>query len=203
MADAAYYREYRKRKKAEAANPSTRPKAPRRVGRQSKSAAISENFNPTKIIKPTKADLKKAGAIPRKKSEKEAFDMLADMRHVYSEVGGREKLEQMVMGDDKMFVGLAKDLMKVETALLTASIRKNDTGGGAGGQTVFVVLKGLEDEKRLSVQSGVVDLEQVQQALNPDTQRRTRNIIGASEARKAPTQLTGRGEQEDGDPFAD
>jgi hypothetical protein len=102
---------------------------------------------------------------------KSAYEMLQDMRHVYKKVKGRDKLEKMINSDDRQFVFMVKELMKIEVALLTAKIRQKEDPQQQGNQTVFVVLKGLEDEKRFeteSVKAGSVDLKQISQVLNPD-----------------------------------
>lgn len=98
-----------------------------------------------------------------------AYQMLKDMRWVYREVKGRKKLKDL-MTEDKQFVTLAKELMKVETALLTARIRTKQAGKqGTGRQSFFVVLKGLETEKPIlaAMNAGAIDLKQISNALNP------------------------------------
>ena len=108
--------------------------------------------------------------------KKDVKQMLQDMRWVYREVKGRKKLKDL-MADDKQFVNLAKELMRVETALLTAEIRTKQEGkSGNGRQSFFVVLKGLEEEKPLmnamTSTSGVIDYKQISNAINPQSMTR-------------------------------
>lgn len=105
--------------------------------------------------------------------EKSAHQMLADMRWVYRKVHGRKKLKELVEGDDKQFVSMVKELMKIEAALMTAKIRKDgdvgSNGGGVGQQNFFVVLKGLEEGlKNAVVIDKSVDMKQITRAMNPD-----------------------------------
>jgi hypothetical protein len=110
--------------------------------------------------------------------EKSAYRMLKHLRYAYKNSRnaegkkGRERLVALMEADSdfKFFV---KELMKIEAALLAAKIRKegDGAGGGAGQQNFFVVLKGLEDEKKLiAAGSGdkTVDLKQITKAMNPD-----------------------------------
>jgi len=93
--------------------------------------------------------------------------MLADMRHVYKKLKGREKLEKL-MKSDREFLFMIKELMKIESAQLTAKIRAKE-GPEQDNRMVFVVLKGLEEEKKfLDVTDKDVDLKQISSALNPD-----------------------------------
>jgi hypothetical protein len=103
--------------------------------------------------------------------EKSAYQMLQDMRWVYRTLKGRDKLKALVKGDDKQFVFMVKELMRIETALLSAKIRAKETPGDGGNRTVFVVLKGLEEEKpmmKLLSDSKDVDMQQVARAIKPD-----------------------------------
>jgi hypothetical protein len=106
---------------------------------------------------------------------KSAYQMLQDMRWVYRNVSGRKKLKDM-MGDDKQFQFLVKELMKIETALMSAKVKAQATQeGNANG--FFVIIKGLEDDKaaiarlagerKLAGQS-TIDLNQIEHALNPE-----------------------------------
>lgn len=88
------------------------------------------------------------------KETQDAQRMLQDMLWVYGQVNGREKLLKMVQADktNKEFVFVAKELIKVQTALLTAQIRAKSEGAIGGNKVVFVVLKGLGDtEERIGV----------------------------------------------------
>jgi hypothetical protein len=71
--------------------------------------------------------------------------MLSDMRWVYSQVDGRQKLLDMVKDDNKQFAFMIKELIRFETAVA----EKQAGNQGAGGGGFFVVIKGLEDENRL------------------------------------------------------
>ena len=78
------------------------------------------------------------------------------------------------MDDDKEFKFMVKELLKIEASLMAAKIRKEgDTESpGSRQQNFFVVLKGLEEEKKLLSDAGVVDktvdMKQIQRAINPD-----------------------------------
>ena len=102
---------------------------------------------------------------------KSAYQMLQDMRWVYRNVQGRRKLKELVSGDDKQFVFMVKELMKIEASLMAARIRKNEEPKQSGQQNFFVVLKGLEDEKKylnVGKMDKTVDMKQIQKAINPD-----------------------------------
>jgi hypothetical protein len=101
---------------------------------------------------------------------KSAYKMLQDMRWVYRNVSGRRKLKELVEGDDKQFVFMVKELMRIEAALLSAKIRKTgEEGDGKVNQNFFVVLKGLEEDKKvLDLVSKDIDLKQISRATNPD-----------------------------------
>jgi len=104
--------------------------------------------------------------------EKSAYEMLQDMRWVYKKVKGREKLRDLIEGDDKEFKFMVKELLKIEASLLTAKIRSKDDPTAPANQMVFVVLKGLEDEKKITSQmdkgKGAIDMKQITHAINPD-----------------------------------
>ena len=106
----------------------------------------------------------------RKKDEQEdersTHQMLKDLRWVYRNVKGRTKLKEL-MEDDKQFVFLIKELVKIETQIMAAKIRNEDPGGSS--QTVFVVLKGLDDEKKFNI---TVDVPKIDQILNPELDQR-------------------------------
>ncbi len=109
--------------------------------------------------------------------EKSAQQMLQHLRYAYrNAVGptgkkGRARLVEL-MENDGEFKFAVKELMKIESSLLAAKIRKADDGrGGVGQQNFFVVLKGLEDEKKYLGAGRVdktVDMKQIQRAINPD-----------------------------------
>ncbi len=99
-----------------------------------------------------------------------AYQMLQDMRWVYRNVKGRTKLKQMVLDDDKQFVFMVKELMKIESALMSARVKKEEVSG-ANQQNFFVVLKGLDDDKKIlesTQMENTIDMKQITRALNPD-----------------------------------
>lgn len=107
---------------------------------------------------------------PSKEDEQSAYQMLQDMRYVYKKVDGRMKLKNLIASDDRQFVFMVKELMKIEAQLMSAKIRaKEDLNGGAQ-QTVFVVLKGLEDmPKVLDVTpDDDIDHRQIAAAMTPE-----------------------------------
>ena len=104
--------------------------------------------------------------------------MFQDMRAIYKKLKGRDRLEKWAK-DDKNFLILAKELMKQESVLLAAKIRKGEGEGPNGqSQSFFVVLKGLEEEKELAEKfdDKTVDMKQVKHVLEPEA--------GAYEAEK-------------------
>lgn len=103
---------------------------------------------------------------------KAAYQMLQDMRWVYRKVKGRTKLKKLIDGDDKQFVVMVKELMKIEASLMAAKARTKDDGGGASQQTVFVILKGL-DAIPIDVSDADVDMKQVSRAISPDGEEMT------------------------------
>ena len=104
-----------------------------------------------------------------------AFQMLRDMRDAYKSVNGKKKLMELV-ANDKDFSSMVKELLKVESAILSAKMKEKDNGIGSGSAAVFVIIKGLEDEKRvkeaIKLTDTGVDLEQVMNALNPNAEKR-------------------------------
>jgi hypothetical protein len=124
--------------------------------------AFAETIPATKQPNPSKPDAADENDV------KAAYQMLQDMRYVYKKVGGKAKLLKLMEEDDKQFVFMVKELMKIESNLMTAKSKENDNG--SKGQMVFVVLKGLEDEIKLNTMMGPkdVDIKQITDALNPD-----------------------------------
>ena len=102
--------------------------------------------------------------------EQSAYQMLLDMRYVYKKVDCRKKLKTLIASDDKQFVFMVKELMKIEAQLMSAKIRAKEDLNGGGQQTVFVVLKGLEDmPKVLDVTPEEnIDQRQIAAALTPE-----------------------------------
>jgi len=150
----------------------------RKPGRKAKDVSITDGFNPEKKLTPQEKraikQQKELLAAARKKvkemkaqksgsdddpddddgknpsSENDAYQMLEDMRWVYRRVGGREKLRKFIKKNDKAFELMVKELMKIESAMKQAQIKKDGGGpGGSGNQSVFVVLKGLEEEQKV------------------------------------------------------
>jgi len=139
----------------------------RKPGRKPKDSTITDGFNQEpKLTAAQKRQLalqKKLIAEAKKKkraesedpddlidddSSESAYQMLMDMRYVYKKVGGRKKLEKFIKKNDKAYELMVKELMKIESSMKQAAIKKSDGPGGDGKQNVFVVLKGLEEEQR-------------------------------------------------------
>ena len=102
--------------------------------------------------------------------EQSAYQMLQDMRFVYRKVKGRKKLAELIATDDKQFVFMVKELMKIEAQLMSAKIRAREDLSGTAQQTVFVVLKGLEDVPTILDITGEssIDHRQIASALTPE-----------------------------------
>jgi hypothetical protein len=126
---------------------------------------------------------------------KSAYQMLQDMRWVYRNVRGRKKLKDMVDADDKQFLFMVKELMKIETSLLSAKIRTKEDNTVGGQQTVFVVLKGLDAPMQKVVDMSVpVEerkyIERAQRMVNPDMEFKDETVEVDSTG--APEMLLGR-----------
>jgi NurA-like 5'-3' nuclease len=158
-------REYRSRKK--------------QGGRVPKDVEITDGFNPLKIDDPlSRAEKKELNAV-LKDAENDASlsgvsRMLEDLRYGYQySVGptgkkGKQRLEELMQSDSE-FKFAVRELLKIEGALLAAKIRKEGDNSGATQQNVFVVLKGLdEDKKYIEMFDKTVDLKQISRATNPD-----------------------------------
>jgi predicted RNase H-like nuclease (RuvC/YqgF family) len=109
--------------------------------------------------------------VNEEEAARSAYQMLEDMRYVYRNAGGRAKLMKLMKADDKQFVFMVKELMKIEATLLATKIKTKGEGGKTDG-AVFVVLKGLNDEKVDSLKIITVDGEkvnvgQIRDAMNP------------------------------------
>jgi len=106
--------------------------------------------------------------------EKSAYQMLQDLRYGYRNSvgpGGKKGKQRLVelMESDTEFKFVVKELMKIESALMAAKARKNEEPGGVGQQNFFVILKGLEDEKKfLGPVDKTVDMKQISKAINPE-----------------------------------
>jgi len=108
-----------------------------------------------------------AGLLRAELGEKEgdsAHNMLVDMRWAYKKVKGRKKLKELIETDDKQFVVMVKELMRLESLVLAAKLRRE--GDGQGTQAVFVVLKGL-DQAEVGEESDVIDVNQIRGAISP------------------------------------
>jgi hypothetical protein len=106
-----------------------------------------------------------------------AYQMLEDMRWVYKNASvdgktGRKRLQKL-MESDREFMTMVKELMKIESALLSARIRKEGDGGLGGGQGFFVILKGLESDNDVlkNAGDGTIDMKQVAHVLDPSAGR--------------------------------
>ena len=145
-----------------------------KTGRKEKDAPIKEGFNKKKKYKDFSEEEKNVARSKRRAKieadrkiqaddEKSANQLLADMRWVYRQVNGRKKLKELIKGDDKQFVFMVKELMKIEAAKI---LKTKD--GDTSSQTVFVVLKGLDEEKKYLVDDAV-NMKQIQHAIQPES----------------------------------
>jgi hypothetical protein len=109
--------------------------------------------------------------------DRSANQMLQDLRYAYKNaVGldgkkGRSRLMELMKSDSE-FKFAMKELIKVEVGLMTAKLRAKEDGSALANQMVFVVLKGLEEEKKimskLDMGDGAIDMKQISAAINPD-----------------------------------
>lgn len=180
-----YQREYQAKKRKEGRS-LLLPKPKRKVGRAPKGVDLLDNFNFTKTTTPSKAELKQIKevfALPPplvapfpddtpNGLDKNAYQMLGDMREAYRRGGGKAKLAEFALSDDKTFVFLVKELMKLESALLAAKIRKEapNTASAGNQQNFFVVIKGLEQDpaaNAIEMGKSGIDFIRFQQAVDP------------------------------------
>lgn len=150
----------------------------KRGGPNIKGASISDQFNPIKENNLSSAEEKRAMGQALSGMEAEdldllggdmnAYKMLQDMRHVYKKVKGRAKLLKLVKSDDKQFMSMVKELIKIEGALAAAKVKKYGGGNGSGDKGFLVILKGLDDGDKIEKPSETgVNLAQITNALNP------------------------------------
>jgi hypothetical protein len=148
-----------------------------RTGNKPKDSEITDNFNPDKITGEDDREMEllarqqalAEGGEVSEEEVAEAYKMLQDMRWVYRMVNGREKLKKLVEGNDRQFVAMVKELLKIESSIMTAKIRTKEERLGEGQKTVLVILKGLEEEKQyIDVTPTDVDTRQIAQMLNPE-----------------------------------
>lgn len=114
---------------------------------------------------------------------KSAYEMLQDMRWVYKNLKGKTKLRDLCKADDKQFLFMIKELMKIESSLKQAEIRKEGTGSG-DGRAVFVILKGLDAQKVVVRENSIdsIDMEQLKRVLDPnDISYRPNSSVTANE----------------------
>ena len=147
-----------------------------RTGNKPKDSEITDNFNPDKITGEDDREMEllarqqalAEGGEVSEEEVAEAYKMLQDMRWVYRMVNGREKLKKLVEGNDRQFVAMVKELLKIESSIMTAKIRSKEESR-EGQKTVLVILKGLEEEKQyIDVTPTDVDTRQIAQMLNPE-----------------------------------
>ena len=139
--------------------------------------------------------------------ESEAHKMLQDLRYAYkNSVGptglkGRRRLVELLQNDSE-FKFAMKELMRVDTAIITAKLRKGEDESGkmVGQQNFFVVLKGLEDGPKqiAGVVDKTVDMKQIERALNPDENSYTYEPEEAGK-NDAPEMLLGRADNSEGE----
>lgn len=91
--------------------------------------------------------------------------LLKDMRSIYRILKGKTRLQRL-MKDDKQFLFMAREMMKMESAQMIAKTRRGDEENL--GRTVFVVLKGLEDAKKIEKEMQNTEEVRVMTAINPD-----------------------------------
>lgn len=163
-------------------------------GRKTKDREITNNFNPDKRGNLSRRELNKVKKSVKKSSffsdipdiedvdglldgDSVSFQILKDMREAYISSNGKNKLKNMVK-NDKDFAVVVKELLKVESALLSAKMKRDGDGDGRTGNSVavFVIIKGLEDEQRvdkaIKLTDTGVDLEQVMNALDPNAEKK-------------------------------
>lgn len=144
-------------------------------------AKANEDKNREKAISATtegggEEDKKKKGRGKRPKNLEGNFNykMLSDMRWVYLQLGGKEELKKFVKGDPKAYELMVKEMMKMESALMAAKVRKEALNDGIVSGNVFVVLKGLEDAERVNRiipganGEGTIDMRSIGSVLSPD-----------------------------------
>lgn len=140
------------------------------------------------------------GKDKEKDDVKLAYQMLQDLRHAYRYAPGpngkkgRSRLLEL-MKSDAEFKSMVKELVKVETSLVAASIRKTGDGPtpGVGTQNFFVVLKGLEEEKTIlpcGEEDKTVDLKQIRNAIDPDRMPEYQEATAGTGRNALPQQLT-------------
>lgn len=127
--------------------------------------------------------LPKEGSVKFPKKEKKvltdaesAYQMLQDLRHAYrTSVGqsgkrGRSRLVELMEADTE-FKFMVKELMKIESALMSARVKKEEVSGVLNQRNFFVILKGLDDDRQILDSTQVdktVDMKQISRAINPD-----------------------------------
>jgi len=107
---------------------------------------------------------------------KSAYQMLEHLRYAYrnskSDTGRKGKMRLVeLMEKDAEFKFMIRELVKVEASLLASKIKAKEGPDSIANNMVFVVLKGLEEEKTVMKQIEGVDMKQVTDALNPDAVR--------------------------------
>lgn len=151
-------------------------------GRKTKDREITNNFNPNKRGNLSKKELNSLPGIPDIEDVERlldgadfSFQVLKDLREAYASVDPKKKLKELIK-TDKDFADVVKNLLRVETALLATKMKEKDNGITGGSAAVFVIIKGLEDEKRvdkaIKLTDTGVDLEQVMNALNPNAEKK-------------------------------
>jgi len=156
-------------KKGELKEAGKQARKEKKLAKRAQEAAKKEALVETPAETPSKEELEKfVAGLEGEDDEKSAYQMLQDMRWVYRKVAGRKKLHNLMKEDDKQFLFMVKELMKIEAQLLSAQIRSKEDPQGQQQQTVFVVLKGLEEPPVVVAGDGAIDLKQVSAALTPE-----------------------------------
>lgn len=147
----------------------TSKKAEARAKLQEKTAKAEEKRRKAQEKKNKGRGVKEEANMPfeSQDDEQSAYKMLQDMRWVYRKVSGRAKLKKLVDKDERNLIFMVRELMKIETSIMAAKIRAKESIGGNMNQPVFVILKGLEDEKRVGIDIGVEEhIAQARQAIS-------------------------------------
>lgn len=105
------------------------------------------------------------------KEDLKFFSQLAsDLRYVYQKSNGKKRLLELAKSDNRFLIAMVKEMLKVEAAMNAAKMKYHNPDEGE--KVVFVVLRGLEDEKKLKQKveeiEGEIDHEQIGKVLAMD-----------------------------------
>jgi len=162
-------------------------KRKKKSGNKPKDSVIADNFNMDKrgVVGQNEAvtGQNKGGRPPgrltqEQKDERASRQLLDDMRYAYRNAkgkGGKKGRARMLelFETDADFKFAVKEMLKLESSMQSARIKRDPVGGGGGRVTTFVILKGLQTEDEVmgtGVQSKTLDLQQIANAYNPSAQ---------------------------------